>query len=116
MKKKASISRLQMAVELCNTDKFTLCVNRWAWIWTKGGRTWAEGTAFAQDGNNLALQGGPLWLQAYLPRPTSHGKSQLIISQHENNDDAFTIQPTKSCFHITVNPRYSEPRYSKFRT
>ncbi|XP_050737950.1 protein O-linked-mannose beta-1,2-N-acetylglucosaminyltransferase 1-like isoform X2 [Eriocheir sinensis] len=44
--------------------------DRWAWIWTKGGQTWAEGAVFARDGDSLMLQGGPLRLQANLPRST----------------------------------------------
>ncbi|XP_063861843.1 protein O-linked-mannose beta-1,2-N-acetylglucosaminyltransferase 1-like isoform X2 [Scylla paramamosain] len=38
--------------------------DRWAWIWTKEGRTWAEGAVFASGEDSLVVQGGPLRLHA----------------------------------------------------
>ncbi|XP_069158026.1 protein O-linked-mannose beta-1,2-N-acetylglucosaminyltransferase 1-like [Procambarus clarkii] len=41
--------------------------DRWAWVWTKGGRTWAEGAVFSTRNPRFVYQGGPLHLHAHLP-------------------------------------------------
>ncbi|XP_071522193.1 protein O-linked-mannose beta-1,2-N-acetylglucosaminyltransferase 1-like isoform X2 [Panulirus ornatus] len=42
--------------------------DRWAWIWTKGGRTWAEGAVFSTHPDNFVKQAGPVRLQVQVPR------------------------------------------------
>ncbi|XP_069947627.1 protein O-linked-mannose beta-1,2-N-acetylglucosaminyltransferase 1-like [Cherax quadricarinatus] len=49
--------------------------DRWAWIWTKDGRTWAEAAAFSVRRERFLLQGAPVHLQVHLPRPTLTGGS-----------------------------------------
>ncbi|XP_042219974.1 protein O-linked-mannose beta-1,2-N-acetylglucosaminyltransferase 1-like [Homarus americanus] len=41
--------------------------DRWAWIWTKGGRTWAEAVVFSVHSAKFQLQGGPIHLHVHLP-------------------------------------------------
>ncbi|XP_066962133.1 protein O-linked-mannose beta-1,2-N-acetylglucosaminyltransferase 1-like [Macrobrachium rosenbergii] len=39
--------------------------DRWAWVWTKDGRTWGEGSVFSTHEYNFYLQGGALHLNAH---------------------------------------------------
>ncbi|XP_042883723.1 protein O-linked-mannose beta-1,2-N-acetylglucosaminyltransferase 1-like [Penaeus japonicus] len=57
--------------------------DRWAWIWTKDGRTWAEGAAFTtQEKNTFVLQGSPVHLHAKLPR--LHENASVCSAKFEN--------------------------------